>query len=128
MTSPEVDEAGVAVDTGLVGVSPLSFDAGVVTTGVAGLVAAAALVGDTAAVPVEVVGLEVPGVNEALALDVGLAADAPPALSLLLAPPPPPPPHAASMTLIASVAADIADPRTRGKRKREERRSSKFVM
>ncbi|WP_309815325.1 hypothetical protein [Caballeronia sp. LZ034LL] len=61
----------------------------------------------------------------AAALDVGLAADAVPALSL---PPPPPPPHAASITLIASVAADMATPRTREKWKPEERGDSKFVM
>lgn len=79
VTSPGADEAGVAGDAGPVDVSSLLSSAGVVTTEVAGLVAAAALVGDTAALPVEVVGLEVPGVNEALALDVGLAAAAVPA-------------------------------------------------
>lgn len=141
VTSPGVDDAGVAVDAGLDGeaglleVSSLVTGAGVVT---AGLVAAAALAGATAAPLVDVVELDVPAVTDAFAvdawadvplaaaLDVGLAADVVPALSLLL--PPPPPPHAASITLIASVAADIATPRTREKRKPEERRDSKFVM
>ncbi|MDR5880837.1 MULTISPECIES: hypothetical protein [unclassified Caballeronia] len=142
VTSPGGDDAGVAVDAGLDGeaglvdVSLLVTGTGVVTTG---LVAAAAFVGATAAPLVDVLAPDVPPVADAFAVEawadvdvplaaalaVGLAADAVPALS---PPPPPPPPHAASITLIASVAADIATPRTREKRKPEERRDSKFVM
>ncbi|WP_309815322.1 hypothetical protein [Caballeronia sp. LZ034LL] len=72
VTSPGVDDAGVAADAGLDGeaglpdVSSLVTGAGVVTTG---LVAAAAFVGATAPPLVDVLALDVAPVTDAFAVE-----------------------------------------------------------